>query len=87
VSARGNGEVTSPGMEKLLKMIQDKLNNIKDSLAGNLGKICYVETENNKLTGRLIDIRGDELWFKRRNGSIWLVSRKALMALHPVRGE
>jgi hypothetical protein len=60
---------------------------IKDSLAWNLGKICYAETEDCKLTGRLIDIKGDELWFKRRNGSVWLVSRKALMALHPVRGE
>ncbi len=68
-------------------MIDDSVNDIKDSLAGNLGKICYVETEDCKLTGRLIDIKGDELWFKRRNGSVWLVSRKALMALHPVRGE
>jgi hypothetical protein len=61
--------------------------NIKDSLAGNLGKICYVETKDYKLTGRLTEIRGDELWFERRNGSVWLVSRKALLSLHPVRRQ
>ena len=68
-------------------MRYDSVNDINDSLAGNLGKICYVETDNCKLTGRLTEIRGDELWFKRRNGSVWLVSRKALRALHPVKGE
>jgi len=68
-------------------MRYDNVNDINDSLTGNLGKICYAETENNKLTGRLIDIRGDELWFKRQNGSIWMVSRKALLAFHPVRRQ
>jgi hypothetical protein len=68
-------------------MRSDSVNDIKDSLAGNLNKICYAETKDYKLTGRLTEIRGDELWFERRNGSVWLVSRKALLALHPVRGE
>ncbi len=68
-------------------MRYDSVTDINDSLAGNLGKICYAEIEGCKLTGRLIEIKGDELWFKRRNGSVWLVSRKALLALHPVRGE
>ena len=68
-------------------MIYDRLKDINDSLNGNFGKMRHIETKKCKLSGRLTEIRGDELWFERRNGSVWLVSRKGLLALHPVRGE
>lgn len=98
ISDHQNGKLREPRVEATrlvsevtpwggYSMVKDSASNIKDSLAGNLDKICYAETESYGLTGRLTEIRGDELWFTRRNGSVWLVSRKALLALHPIRGQ
>jgi len=46
-------------------MLNDSVNHIKDSLAGNNGKICHVKTEDHRLTDILNNIIGLEI---RQNG-------------------
>ena len=68
-------------------MITNSLSDIKDSLAGNLGKICCTEIKNYRLTDRLSEVRGDEIWLTCHNDSDRLFSRKASRALYPIGGQ
>jgi hypothetical protein len=65
-------------------MSTNSLSDIKDSLSGNVGKNCHVQIEDYRPTSRLTRISGIEI---TRKLSVGLVSQRALMTLHPIRGQ
>lgn len=76
--------------ERVLKMIRSSVKSVDevykcDPLESLVGKICAGKTSDGRVfVTKLVEIRGDELWFETRNGVRIMNKRDNLVSLREV---